>query len=271
MSRSPFSNSGRVMLVTGGAGGIGIAISEQLSSSGATVIVADIDTARGRAAVDRLAAANLCVTSVSLDVTDERNWRTVVADIDAQYGRLDAIVHGAGTVLTKSIEETSLTEWRRVISINLDSVFLGTKAALPLMRRSARETPQGGSIVNISSISGIIGVPSMPAYGASKGALRQFTKSMALDFASRGYRIRVNSIHPGLIDTDMARELFEGSTKAGVTSNAEKARTMWASRYPIGRIGQPDDIASAVLFLVSDGSGFMTGSELVIDGGATAQ
>jgi 3(or 17)beta-hydroxysteroid dehydrogenase len=264
-------NDGRVMLVTGAGGGIGTAIARQLAASGATVVAADMNRQAGDAAVAALAESGLKLEFVPLDVTDEISWSEAIAAITGRHGRLDALVNGAGAVVVKPLEETSLAEWRKVMAVNLDAVFIGAKAALPLMRKSAATTPQGGSIVNLSSISGIIGVPAMAAYGASKGGVRQFTKSMALDFAKRGYRIRVNSVHPGLIDTEMAQRLFEGRVRSGVSGDVTEARDAWIQSYPIGRIGTPDDVAATVLFLVSDGSGFMTGSELTVDGGATAQ
>lgn len=265
------ANDGRVMLVTGAAGGIGIAIARHLAGSGATVIAADMNRSLGEEAAALLAKSGLRVVFLQLDVTDEASWAAAAAAIRSEHGRLDALVNGAGTVVVKSLEETSLAEWRKVMSVNLDAIFIGAKAVLPLMRESAANTPQGGAIVNMSSISGVVGVPSMAAYGASKGGVRQFTKSMALDFAKRGYRIRVNSVHPGLIDTEMAQRLFEGRVRTGVSHDVDAARDSWIQSYPIGRIGTPDDVAATVLFLVSDGSGFMTGSELTVDGGSTAQ
>jgi NAD(P)-dependent dehydrogenase (short-subunit alcohol dehydrogenase family) len=264
-------NQGRVMLVTGAAGGVGLAICRQLAQSGATVIATDVNEDLGQANVHTLTAAGLPAEFAAIDVTEEASWQAVVERISHRLGRLDALVNCAGVVIVKSLEETTLSEWRKVMSVNLESIFLGTKAALPLMRATAVNTPQGGSIVNLSSISGIVGVPSMAAYGASKGGVRQLTKSMALDFARRGYRIRVNSVHPGLIDTEMAQRLFEGRVRTGVSRDIDEARKSWIDGYPIGRIGTPHDVAATVLFLVSDGSGFMTGSELTVDGGATAQ
>lgn len=265
------SNAGRVMMVTGAAGGIGMAIVRHLAQSGATVIAADMNEQAGRAGTAELTGKGLHTEFMRLDVVDESSWEEAVNAIDRRHGRLDALVNAAGTVVVKPIEETSLLEWRKVMSVNLDAIFIGTKAALPLLKKNAQSTPQGSSIVNMSSISGIIGVPSMAAYGASKGGVRQFTKSMALDFARRGYRIRVNSVHPGLIDTEMAQQLFEGRVRSGVSGNLDQARQSWIDTYPIGRIGTPDDVAATVLFLVSDSSGFMTGSEITVDGGATAQ
>jgi NAD(P)-dependent dehydrogenase (short-subunit alcohol dehydrogenase family) len=138
------------------------------------------------------------------------------------------------------------------------------------MRRSARTTPHGGSIVNMSSIAGLVGAPLMPGYAASKGALRLLTKSLAVDFGRRGFAIRVNSVHPGLTDTSMARELFAAKVRQGASASEGEARQAWIDTYPIGRIGRPEDIASVVAFLASDDSAYMTGSELVVDGGATA-
>lgn len=259
------------MLVTGSAGAVGIEICRQLGQSGATVVATDLNDDLGREGAASLTREGLSVEFLQLDVSDEASWASLADHIARRYQRLDATVNCAGTVIVKALEDTSLAEWRRVMAVNLDSIFLGSKAVLPLMRTSAASTPQGGSIVNMSSISGIIGTPAMPAYGASKGAVRQLSKSMALDFARRGYRIRVNSVHPGLIDTEMAQRLFEGRVKAGVSRTVEEARKSWIDAYPIGRIGTGADVAAAVLYLVSDDSGFTTGSELVVDGGATAQ
>lgn len=264
-------NDGRVMLVTGSAGAVGVEICRQLAWSGATVVAADLNDDLGRERAAGLTREGLSVEFLRLDVSDEASWASLAGHIAKRHRRLDATVNCAGTVVVKPLEDTSLAEWRRVMAVNLDSIFLGSKAVLPLMRTSAATTPQGGSIVNMSSISGIIGTPAMPAYGASKGAVRQLSKSMALDFARRGYRIRVNSVHPGLIDTEMAQRLFEGRVEAGVSQTVEEARKSWVDAYPIGRIGTGADVAAAVLYLVSDDSGFTTGSELVVDGGATAQ
>ncbi len=264
-------NEGRVALVTGAAGGVGLAICRQLAQSGATVIAADLNQDLGQAGVQSLKAADLSVEFALLDVSEEASWDAVIGGVARQHGRLDALVNCAGTVVVKSLEETTLAEWRKVMSVNLDSIFLGTKAAHPLMRSFCRWHASGRLDCHMSSISGIVGVPSMAAYGASKGGVRQLTKSMALDFARRGYRIRANSVHPGLIDTEMAQRLFEGRVQAGVSRNIDEARKSWIDSYPIGRIGSPEDVAATVLFLVSDGSGFMTGSELTVDGGATAQ
>ncbi len=172
---------------------------------------------------------------------------------------------------SKSLEETSLDEWRKVMSVNLDAIFIGAKAVLPLMRKSAESTPQGARSSTCRQFRELSAFLPWPAYGASKGAVRQFTKSMALDFARRGYRIRVNSVHPGLIDTEMAQQLFEGRVRTGVSGDLEQARKSWIDSYPIGPHRQPrrrcgDRAVSGVRRF-----GIHDGSELTVDGGATAQ
>jgi len=260
----------RVALVTGGAQGIGREISRRLAEEGARVVAADVD--EGVLALDTRSAASTpgCITGVQLDVTDEASWTAAIGHVETLHGRLDILVNNAGTIVTKPIEQTSLAEWRHQTAVNLDGAFLGIRTALDLMRRSAPSTPCGGSIVNMSSIAGLVGAPLMPGYAAAKGALRLLTKSLAVDFGRRGFAIRVNSVHPGLTDTAMARELFSAKVRQGANASEDEARRAWIGTYPIGRIGQPQDIASAVAFLASDDSAYMTGSELVVDGGVTA-
>jgi len=161
-------------------------------------------------------------------------------------------------------------EWRQQTAVNLDGTFLGIRASLELMRESAKLTRFGASIVNISSIAGLVGAPLMPGYAASKGAIRLLTKSLAVDFGRRRFGIRVNSVHPGLTDTAMAGELFAAKVRQGASASAVEARQGWIDSYPIGRICQPEEVAATVAFLASDDAAYMTGSELVVDGGATA-
>jgi len=260
----------RVVLVTGGAQGIGLEIARRLAGEGARVVASDINE-------DVLSIGSriegpdpAAVTGLRHDVTSEESWASAIQHVETLHGRLDVLVNNAGTIVTKPIEQTSLAEWRHQNAVNLDGTFLGIKAALDLMRRSARTTPHGGSIVNMSSIAGLVGAPLMPGYAASKGALRLLTKSLAVDFGRRGFAIRVNSVHPGLTDTSMARELFVAKVRQGASASEGEARQAWIDTYPIGRIGRPEDIASVVAFLASDDSAYMTGSELVVDGGATA-
>ena len=252
--------SGKVALVTGAALGIGKATALLLAREGAKVVIADLKEKEGHAAVAEVEAAGGEALFVSLNVTQEEDWKKAIEAITAKFGGLDIAVNNAGILYNGSVEETSLADWRRVQSVNLDGVFLGTRYAVEAMK------PRGaGSIINLSSIEGLIGDPTLAAYNASKGGVRLFTKSAALHCARAGYRIRVNSIHPGYIWTPMV----QGFTSA--TPDQVAARQKLIDLHPLGHLGEPDDIAYGILFLASDESKFMTGSELVIDGGYTAQ
>ena len=193
-------------------------------------------------------------TYVHLDVTSAAEWDNAVRTAVSSFGMLDILVNNAGIIIRKGVEDTTVEDWDRVMDVNAKGVFLGTKASIPAMRDSG-----GGSIVNISSIAGMIGSPSLTAYHSSKGAVRLLTKATAIQYASDG--IRCNSVHPGIIYTDMNRDRLD---------NADN-RQRELDRIPLGYLGTVDDIAKGVLFLASDESSFMTGSELVIDGGITAQ
>ena len=195
---------------------------------------------------------------VKRGVREAEDWQEAMAATLAAFGQLDMAVNNAGIAYTGTVESTSLQDWQRVQSINLDGVFLGTKYAIEAMRKH----DGGGSIINLSSIEGLIGDPTLAAYTASKGGVRLFTKSSALHCAQSGYKIRVNSIHPGYIWTPMVQ---------GLTKQDEAARQKLVALHPLGHLGEPEDIACGILFLASDESKFMTGSELVIDGGYTAQ
>ncbi len=243
---------GKTVLVTGAASGIGRATAAVLAGEGARVALADIDEAGGRAAAQAIDGA----VFHRLDVTDEASWEKVIGRVD----ELDGLVNGAGVVLAASIEDTTLEEWRRVMSVNLDGTFLGCKAAVGAMKSSG-----GGSIVNLSSVSGIVGGHNLAAYNASKGGVRLLTKSVALHCAREGYGIRCNSVHPAFVDTPMVDELVAASP------DAERARDSMARQVPLGRIARADEVARMILYLISDDSGFVTGAEMVIDGGVTAR
>ena len=245
----------KVAFVSGGARGMGAAEAKMFAREGAKVVIGDVLDEEGRrteAEINELGGECLYV---HLDVSSEENWISAIAETVSRFGKLDILVNNAGVVSRVGLEELSVSEWDRVMDINAKGVFLGTKAAIPEMRKAG-----GGSIVNISSISGIAGQAYVSAvYNASKGAVRIFTKSTAIQYASEG--IRVNSVHPGPIDTPMTA-IREGDAEAQAESIA---------RIPIGRTGVPDDVAYGVLYLASDESSFVTGSELVIDGGYIAQ
>ena len=245
----------KVAFVSGGARGMGAAEARLFAREGAKVVIGDVLDDEGRqteAAINEFGGECLYV---HLDVTSEESWGSAVAETVNRFGKLDILVNNAGVVSRVPLEDLNVDEWDRVMDINSKGVFLGTKAAIPEMRRSG-----GGSIVNISSISGIAGQSYVSAvYNASKGAVRIFTKSTAIQYASEG--IRANSIHPGPIDTPMTA-FRQGDPQAVAES---------IGRIPLGRNGVPDDVAYGVLYLASDESSFVTGSELVIDGGFIAQ
>lgn len=253
--------AGKVALVTGAGKGIGEATARTLAREGAAVVLTDVDAAAGAAAADAIAAEFGGQTLfLPQDVADEERWGAVVAEVIERFGRLDILVNNAGIGTSVNVEEETLAGWRRLQSINLDAVFLGTQAAIAAMKAGG-----GGSIVNISSIEGLVGDPNLPAYNASKGGVRLFTKSAALHCAKAGYGIRVNSVHPGYIKTPLITAAFAASEEGAARLAA------LTDLHPIGRLGEPEEVANAILFLASEESSFVTGSELVVDGGYTAQ
>jgi NAD(P)-dependent dehydrogenase (short-subunit alcohol dehydrogenase family) len=240
---------GRVALVTGGASGIGRATALRFAEEGAAVVVADVQDDAGRAVVAEIEGAGGRASYRHLDVTDEQGWAETVAATLEAHGRLDVLVNNAGIGDTEPIEVTSLDTWNKVVAVTQTSVFLGTRAAAEALKASGH-----GSIVNISSMYGIVGSGVSPAYHAAKGAVRLLTKTVALGWATEG--VRVNSVHPGFIDTPIL-----GDTD----------RNMLIAGTPMGRLGRPEEIAAAILWLASDEASFVTGAELVVDGGYTAR
>ncbi|MEG6508357.1 glucose 1-dehydrogenase [Methyloligella sp. 2.7D] len=249
---------GKVALVTGGSHGLGKAMAVLLAKEGAKVVITDIKDEEGEATAKEIGDA----IYLHHDVAKEEEWEAVVAKTLDQFGRLDVLVNNAGVAMESKPEETSLEKWRWLMSINLDGVFLGTKHAILAMKKN---NPSKGSIINLSSIEGLIGDPMLSCYNASKGGVRLYTKAVALYCAKNGLGIRVNSVHPGYIWTPMVEKLMAD------TVGIEEGRKQLAALHPIGDVGEPNDIAYGVLYLASDESKFVTGSELVIDGGYTAQ
>jgi cyclopentanol dehydrogenase len=246
---------GKVALISGGARGQGAAETRLFVREGARVVFGDILDAEGRQVEADIRAAGGAATYVHLNVTNEADWRAAVTTAVNQYGKLNVLVNNAGILLRGRIEETSEDDWDRIMAVNVKGVFLGTKHAIPAMRQAG-----GGSIINISSTAGLVGSPGeTAAYTATKGAVRLFTKATAIQHARDN--IRCNSVHPGPIATDMIKEMLENQAQ-------------WEQRLrrlPMGRVGSPEDIAYGVLYLASDEASFVTGSELVIDGGTTAE
>lgn len=251
---------GRVALVTGGAQGLGAAAAKALAAKGAKVVVSDIkDGGETAAAVDG--------AYVKHDVTSEEEWIAAVAFAKERFGGLDILVNNAGIFWLKPIVAESLADFRRMQQINVEGVFLGLKYALPAIAERAHQWDGGGAVVNLSSVAGLVGAPNLIAYNASKGAVRLMTKAAALEYAPM--KVRVNSVHPGIIDTPMmatAAKVLEAVTGQG----SNTIRDGFAERHPLKRMGRDIDVANAVAFLASDAAAFVTGSELVVDGGMTA-
>ncbi len=245
----------KVALISGGARGMGAVEARLFASEGARVVIGDVLTEEGRRVEAEINETGAQCRYVNLDVTSEDNWRDAVAEAITAFGKLDILVNNAGITISGTIEEITEAQWDRIMAINSRGVFLGTREVIAEMRRGG-----GGSIVNISSGAGIAPSPgTSAAYAASKGAVRLFTKATAIQHASDG--IRCNSVHPGPIETPMLR-----AARGDDASRAEQLGLI-----PLGRIGRPEEIAYGVLYLASDESSFVTGSELVIDGGRTAQ
>ena len=245
---------GKSCLISGGSKGLGAAQARLFAREGARVAVGDILESDGGRLVEELRASGAASVFLRLDVTSEADWEGAVGAVMCELGTLDVLVNNAGIYNRALVEDTTLEEWERVMSVNSTGVFLGTKHAIPAMRRSG-----GGSIVNMSSVAGLVGSRTQTVYNASKGAVRLLTKSTAVQYAADG--IRANSVHPGVIETDMMQEVVRN----------EDERATRIALTPIGRFGTAEDVAHGVLFLASDEASYVTGAELVIDGGLTVQ
>jgi 3(or 17)beta-hydroxysteroid dehydrogenase len=235
----------KIVLITGAAGAIGLAVAAAVTREGGRAIATDL---AGRPGIDH-----------ALDVTAEDSWRSVLAEVDRVHGRLDGLVNGAGIAFLGSIEDTDFATWRRVLAVNLDGTFLGCKHALALLKHG------GGAIVNLSSISGIVGGHNLAAYNASKGGVRLLTKSVALHGARQKPPVRCNSVHPAFLEGPMVDDIL------AQTGRPDIARGQLARDIPLGRLGEPAEVADMCVYLLSDESRFVTGAEFVIDGGLTAR
>ncbi len=262
---------GKIALISGAARGIGGETARLMVEAGARVIIGDILDERGRETARDIGGGDAAAVFHRLDVTREDDWNGAIAAAATRWGGLDILVNNAGLFLGKGIEEASLDEWYRLCAVNLTGVFLGTKLAAPALRDRGLVSPHGSAIVNLASVAGLVGSQLDPLYSMTKGGVTLFTKSAALEFARKGYKIRVNSIHPGVIQTDMGEQTFASRARNIGTNDVERARQLAVSTHPIGRLGTPGDIAKGIVFLASDDAGFMTGAGLVVDGGLTAQ
>jgi NAD(P)-dependent dehydrogenase (short-subunit alcohol dehydrogenase family) len=260
---------GRVAFVTGGLRGIGLACAARLVADGAAVVICDLDDAAAGEAV--CAAIGPGASYVRADVAREEDWHAARDFVTARHGRLHILVNNAGTDLTGPVEHIAMDDWRQIMAVNVDGVFLGTRTFTPLMTASGAEVAGGASIINVSSIMGLVGMSEVSAYNTSKGAVRMFTKGIAMEFAAKNMPIRANSLHPGFVETPLLHAGFERWVAKGIAEKAQDLIDGMNAMTPMGRLGQPDEIAGPVAFLAGPDSSFMTGAELVIDGGWTAR
>lgn len=249
-----------IALVTGAAGGIGRAVCQAMHDAGATVVATDVANVS-----DVIAAQTL-----RHDVTSETDWQRVADELQQRYGRLDALVNVAAIAPVASIEDTSIDAWRKVQAVNVESIVIGMRALLPLLKISGKTRPGGASIVNFSSVGGLRGAALCAAYCTSKGAVTLLTKSAAIEFAAMGYKIRVNSVHPGGIETEMLYSMMKRYVALGATPSVAAAQSGIVGQHPLGRLAKPEELGGGVVYLCSTAASFVTGSELVIDGGFTA-
>jgi len=262
----------RVVIVTGAAKGIGAASARLLAREGASVICTDLDDDAGEALAADIQRTGGEAVYVHHDVVDEAQWERVMKLAEDRYGGLHVLVNNAGIAPEGGpIEDKTLEQWRHTIAVDLDSVFLGCKHAIRTIKKTTARGGPGGSIINLSSILGLVGSAGASDYNAAKGGVRLLTKAAALECAEAGYRIRVNSIHPGYIDTPMVRGVAEKGSAGLQIGGANEVMQFLTMLHPIGRLGFPEDIGNTVLFLASDESAFMTGAELVVDGGYTVR
>jgi len=262
---------GKIAFLSGAARGIGAETARVMVEAGAGVAIGDVMDERGRETVRALEAAGGQALYVHLDVARAYDWAAAVATVIARFGGLDILVNNAGVFIAKGIEESTAADWEQLCGVNLTGVFLGTNVALPALRERGATSPQGSAIVNLSSIAGLVGSALAPLYSLTKGGITTFTKSTALECARKGYRIRVNSIHPGIIDDEMGAQAIAARAQMQGGSDNQAARAQAGAAHPIGRLGTVTDIANGIVFLASDDAGFMTGAALAVDGGWTAQ
>ena len=261
---------GRVALVTGGARGIGAASAKALAEAGAAVLITDVLDADGERTAAAIAETGARAGYLHHDVREEAAWVEAVAAAEKRFGGLDILLNNAGIFALKPMSATSIEEFRHMQAINVEGVFLGMKTALTAIGKRGTQWAGGGSIVNLSSVAGLTGAAFAVPYNASKGAVRLMTKGAALECAQLGLKIRVNSIHPGVIETMMGQQVLDDFAAVSAGS-ANEVRTNVIALHPLGRLGVAADIANAVVFLASDDAAFITGSEIVVDGGMTAR
>lgn len=264
-----FGLENKVAVITGGTRGFGESIAELFLDAGARVVITGRDEETGKDTAIRLGTEGGDISYARHDIASETDWQEVLDHTFDRFGGLDILVNNAGIHWLNTIETETLESFRAMQKVNVEGTFIGLKHAIAAMKPGGR-AGHGGAIINVSSIGGIVGVVSHGAYGASKGSVRTLSKVAAMECAKFGYGIRVNSIHPGVVPTDMAPSMWDGIVSLGMASDHTEAREMMAALHPLG-FGESVDIAAACLYLASDASKWVTGAELVLDGGFTAQ
>jgi NAD(P)-dependent dehydrogenase (short-subunit alcohol dehydrogenase family) len=260
---------GRVAFVSGGLRGIGYACVERFLAEGAVVVLSDLDNPEDASATMALLGEG--ASYLQADVTREEDWQRALDHVIQAHGALHVLVNNAGIDLTGPVETISMADWRSIMGVNVDGVFMGTRVFVPLLAKSGAAVKGGASIINVSSIMGLAGYSEVSAYNASKGAVRMFTKGIAIEFAKKQMPIRANSVHPGFVETPLLNAGFQRWVDKGFAEKTDDLVAAMNAATPIGRLARPEEIAGAIFFLASDDASYITGSELIVDGGWTAQ
>ena len=262
---------GKNAIVTGGSKGIGRSVCLALASAGVNINVLDLNKDQGLNTVKEIIKLNVKAEFYEIDVAQESEWINFVTYLDTKNKSIDILVNNAGIWLGKEISNVSIEEYHKLISINLTGVFLGIKHLIPFLTKAGEKSNFGSSIINLSSVAGLVGSQLDPLYSMTKGGITTFTKSMAIYFGKKKYPIRINQVHPGIIETDMGSQVAEARIKQNPSMTLKDSHSAGILQTPLGRLGTAEEVAKTILFLSSDDSSFMTGSSLVVDGGLTAQ
>ncbi len=262
---------GKNAIVTGGSKGIGRSVCLALANAGVNINVLDLNKDQGLNTVKEIIKLNVKAEFYEIDVAQESEWINFVTYLDTKNKSIDILVNNAGIWLGKEISNVSIEEYHKLISINLTGVFLGIKHLIPFLTKAGEKSNFGSSIINLSSVAGLVGSQLDPLYSMTKGGITTFTKSMAIYFGKKKYPIRINQVHPGIIETDMGSQVAEARIKQNPSMTLKDSYSAGILQTPLGRLGTSEEVAKTILFLSSDDSSFMTGSSLVVDGGLTAQ
>ena len=262
---------GKNAIVTGGSKGIGRSVCLALANAGVNINVLDLNKDQGLNTVKEILKLNVKAEFYEIDVAQESEWINFATYLDSKNKSIDILVNNAGIWLGKEISNVSIEEYHKLISINLTGVFLGIKHLIPFLTKAGEKSNFGSSIINLSSVAGLVGSQLDPLYSMTKGGITTFTKSMAIYFGKKKYPIRINQVHPGIIETDTGSQVAEARIKQNPSMTLKDSYSAGILQTPLGRLGTAEEVAKTILFLSSDDSSFMTGSSLVVDGGLTAQ